>query len=154
MSHAARCYLHVEELHEVVFCGTGASKPADLNARRHQRIDHGWPSSAASLCTRRHSAAPQMPVRRVLALSTTSKAFCGSAAASRYTADAFQMSKDRNAGIALHPANEPLAPARHDHIDYAGHAQHFTNGGAVPGGYKLHRIFGQPGLTQPGLQAA
>ena len=38
--------------------------------------------AAISSCISKHSAAPQIPVRRVLAFSTTSKVFCRSAEAS------------------------------------------------------------------------
>ena len=67
--------------------------------------------------------------------------------------DAFEMGKDGHARLGLHQPDQPLAAARHDHVDGVGHGQHFLHRGAVAGGDKLDRVRGQAGGAQPVLEA-
>ena len=41
--------------------------------------------------------------------------------------DAFEMGKDRHPRLALHQPHQPLAAARHDHVDTVGHRQHLRS---------------------------
>jgi len=67
--------------------------------------------------------------------------------------DPLEMSKDRHPRLGLHEPHEPLAAARHDHVDGVGHGQHLAHCGAVARGHQLNRIFGQAGGAQPLDQA-
>ena len=88
------------------------------------------------------SAAPQMPVRRILALSTMAFAMSRSAAPCDVdVADAVEMREDRHARLVLHARHEALAAARHDHVDVAVEArQHRADRRAVAGRHKVDRV--------------
>ena len=68
----------------------------------------------------RHSAAPQMPVRRVLAFRITAPRLGEVGGPVDVDVhDALEMREDRHPRLGLHPADQPLAAARHDHVDEA-----------------------------------
>ena len=65
-------------------------------------------------------------------------------------ADAFEMREHRHARLLLHPRDQALAAARHDHVEIAGKAlQHLADGGAVGGRHQLDRIFRQSRFDEP-----
>ncbi len=88
------------------------------------------------------SAAPQTPVRRILALSTMRFAISSSAARMDIdVADAFEMREDRHPRLRLHARDEALAAARHDDVEVAVEpGEHRADGGAVAGRHELDRM--------------
>jgi hypothetical protein len=64
-------------------------------------------------------------------------------------ADAFEMGEYRHPGLGLHQPDQPLAAARHDHVDMFVHAQHGGHRGAVARGHQLDRRRGQTGGRSP-----
>ena len=90
------------------------SQPASRSASRSgARCCRATARSTSSV-----SAAPQMPVRRILALTTICSAMSRSAERVDIdVADAFEMGEDRHARLVLHARDQALAAARHDDVD-------------------------------------
>ncbi len=64
--------------------------------------------------------------------------------------DAFEMGEDRHARLGLHPRDQALAAARHDHVDGAVQAgEHGADGGAVAGRDQRDAILRQVRVLQP-----
>ena len=61
---------------------------------------------------------------------------------------AVEVLDDRHAGLARDALDQPLAAARHDHVDVFGPADELADGGAVGGLDDLHRGVGQAGVAQ------
>ena len=97
------------------------------------------------------SAAPQTPVRRILALSTIDLRHVEvGGLVDIDVADAFEMREHRHARLGLHARDQALAAARHDHVDGAVEPrQHQPDRGAVAGRHQLDRGLGQAGGRQP-----
>ena len=96
---------------------------------------------AAARSTSSVSAAPQTPVRRILALSTIDFAMSSvGRLVDIDVADAFEMREHRHARLRLHAGDETLAAARHDHVDGAVETrEHQPDGGAVARRHELDR---------------
>ena len=93
------------------------SQPASLQALR--RAAPGA-LAAQRLSTSSVSAAPQTPVRRILALRTMRRAIVEvGGRVDVDVADAFEVREDRHARLLLHARDQALAAARHDHVDSA-----------------------------------
>ena len=67
-------------------------------------------------------------------------------------ANPIQMREHRHPRIGLHPRDQALAPARHDHVDEAGGGQHRPHHGAVLRRHQLHRLGRRPRRAQPPAQ--
>ena len=64
-------------------------------------------------------------------------------------ADALEMGEDRHPRLRLHPRDEALAAARHDHVEGAVEAgQHGADGRAVAGRHQLNGVLRQAGLCE------
>ena len=106
------------------------------------------------------SAAPQTPVRRILALSTIALRHVEiGRCVDIDVADAFEMGEHRHARLALHARDQALAAARHDDVDGAVEARkHHADRGAVAGRHQLRRMppAGRPppALDQRGVDGA
>ena len=99
---------------------------------------------------KRHSAAPQIPVRRVLAFSTTERAISTIRSPVDINVnDPFKMGKNRHPRICLNPANKAFAATRHDHINAVRHRQHLANRSPVAGRYQLDRIGRKTCFSRP-----
>ncbi len=69
-------------------------------------------------------------------------------------ADAVQVLDHRYPGVATDAFDQPLAAARHDHIDVFRHADQRADRSPVSGLHDLHRRCRQPGFGQAKLDAA
>ena len=105
---------------------------------------------AAARSTSRVSAAPQTPVRRILAFSTMLFAMSSDGGLVDIdVADAFEMREHRHARLLLHARDQALAAARHDDVDAAVEAfEHHADGGAVARRHQRDRVLGQVGFAQ------
>ena len=98
--------------------GVATHRAAGFEQRLDERRADAVAAQASS--TSSVSAAPQTPVRRILALSTMSRAMARSARGVDIDmADAVEMREDRHARLALDAGDEALAAARHDDVDVA-----------------------------------
>jgi hypothetical protein len=68
--------------------------------------------------------------------------------------DAVEVREHRHPGIVLHPGDEALAAARHDHVDQPRRAQHRADRLAVLRRHQLDRLGGTPAATSPSTSAA
>ena len=68
--------------------------------------------------------------------------------------DPVEMREHGHARLGLDARDQPLAAARHDHVDHALARQHRADRGAIGGGDELDRVGGQPGRRQPATKAA
>ena len=59
-----------------------------------------------------------------------------------------EMGEYRHPCVFLHPFDQALSPARHDHVDHSGGGQHRADGGAVLGGDELHGLGGHSACDQ------
>ena len=148
-SSVAGFTLRINALHG----GVAAHLAAGVDQHRRSAASGASPRTARS--TSSVSAAPQTPVRRILALSTID--FAMSSSAERVdidVADAFEMREHRHARLGLHARDQALAAARHDHVDAAVQAgQHLADRGAVARRHQLDRILRQAGFAQALHQA-
>ena len=67
--------------------------------------------------------------------------------------DAFQMGKDRHAGLALDQSDKALTATRNDHVHMVSHGQHLADRRSITGRDQLNSILGQTGGAQSVLQA-
>ena len=131
---------------------------AGLAPARRASAPDGWRATARS--TSSVSAAPQTPVRRILALRTIAHRHVEiGRLVDIDVADAFEMREHRHARLRLHAGDEALAAARHDDVDGAVEArQHLADGRAVGGRHELDRVLRQAGrlqaLDQAGMDGA
>ena len=148
------------EIFAVPVVGAGRPDPADRSparghrravrsrrraARRRLRRAAGKLASSSSV-----SIAPQMPVRRILALSATLDRHLRIGRGMDIgVADAVEVGEHRHAGVVLHPLDQALAAARHDHVDQPGRAQHRADRLAVLRRHQLDRFGGHPARSQP-----
>jgi hypothetical protein len=68
-------------------------------------------------------------------------------------AHAVEMLDDRDPCLAAHPLDQPLAAARHDHVDELGHAHELTHRRTLGGVDELDGIKGQLGGAETGVDA-
>ncbi len=64
-------------------------------------------------------------------------------------ADAVEMREHRHTRVVLHPLDQALASARHDHVDKARGAQHGADRLAVLGRHQLHGLRRHAGAGEP-----
>ena len=62
--------------------------------------------------------------------------------------NAIQMGEHRHPRIGLHPRDQTLAPAWHDHVDQAGGGQHRPHHGAILRRHQLHGVSRRPRRRQ------
>ena len=122
------------------------AQPASISATISGRSMLG----AAERWTSSVSAAPQTPVRRILALTTILSALSRSAAPVDVDMhDPLEMGEDGNPRLALHPLDEALAATRHDDVERpAKTLQHLADRGARGEGRARNRRLGQARLLQ------
>ena len=139
----------------------GSASRAAASPRTSQPAAISALMSGASMARRRArwtssvSAAPQTPVRRILALTTILQRLVEVGRPVDVDVhDALEMGEDGHARLALHPLDEALAAARHDDVERPAEAlEHLADRGARGERRARDRRFRQPRLLQPRDQA-
>ena len=93
-----------------------SSSPRTSTPASTRSVTNGAPSASKNARSiSRHSAAPQIPVRRVLAFRITAPRLGEVGGPVDVDVhDPLEMREDRHPRLGLHPADQPLAAARHD----------------------------------------